>query len=222
MKRPQTRVVLAMTADGKIADEARSPARFGSAIDKSHLEKQICLVDGVIFGAGTLRAYGTSLPISDPLLLANRAKLKLPPQPIHIVCSASGNLNPQLRFFSQPIPRCLVTTSRGAKLWQNKKHYFDRILISDRVDWIEIFARLIELGINKLAILGGGELVASLVALDLVDEIYLTICPLILGGANAPTPVEGIGLSAKTAKRLELVGIEQVESEVFLQYRVQH
>ncbi len=221
MKRPQTRVVLAMTADGKIADSSRSPARFGSAIDKAHLEKQISLVDGVIFGAGTLRAYGTSLPISDPKLLENRAKLNLPPQPIHIVCSASGNLNPELRFFSQPIPRWLLTTPSGAKLWQDNR-YFDRILISQGIDWIAIFAELAELGFKKLAILGGGELIASLLALDLIDEFYLTICPLILGGSKAPTPVEGIGLSFQLAKKLKLVNIERIENEIFLHYRLKH
>ena len=31
-------VILAMTADGKIADRKRSPARFGSAADKAHLD----------------------------------------------------------------------------------------------------------------------------------------------------------------------------------------
>jgi len=222
MKRPQTRVVLAMTADGKIADEKRSPARFGSAIDKAHLEKQISLVDGVIFGAGTLRAYGTSLPIKDPNLLANRAKSNLAPQPIHIVCSASGSLDPNLPFFNQPIPRWLLSTPKGAKRWQNNKDSFDRILIANPIDWMEIFARLAELGIKKLAILGGGELIASLLPLDLIDEFYLTVCPLLLGGKNAPTPVEGIGLDPKVAKKLYLVGIEAIESEVFLHYRLQH
>ena len=222
MKRPQTRVVLAMTADGKIADKTRSAARFGSAIDKAHLEKQISLVDGVIFGAGTLRAYGTSLPISDRNLLENRAKLHLPPQPIHIVCSASGNLDPKLRFFSQPIPRWLLTTPKGAKLWQDRLDRFDRILVSQAIDWIPQLAELAELGLKKLAILGGGKLVASLLTLDLIDEFYITVCPLILGGSKAPTPVEGIGLDFLFAKKLQLVGVDRQNSEVFLHYRLQH
>ena len=35
--RPHTTVVMAMSADGKIADVRRSPARFGSLADKAHL-----------------------------------------------------------------------------------------------------------------------------------------------------------------------------------------
>lgn len=71
-KRPQTTVILAMTADGKIADFQRNPSRFGSQADKAHLEEQISLMDGVLFGAETLRAYGTTLSITNSLLLETR------------------------------------------------------------------------------------------------------------------------------------------------------
>jgi 5-amino-6-(5-phosphoribosylamino)uracil reductase len=77
------------------------------------------------------------------------------------------------------------------------------------------------LGVGRLAILGGGELVASLLKADLVDEFWLTICPLILGGTAAPTPVEGEGFFPQLAPRLELLGVEAIAQEVFLHYRLQ-
>jgi 5-amino-6-(5-phosphoribosylamino)uracil reductase len=82
-------------------------------------------------------------------------------------------------------------------------------------------AQLKELGLHKLGILGGGELVASLLAMDLIDEFWLTVCPVILGGATAPTPVEGIGFSDKQARHLELLSMEQIEGEIFLHYKLQ-
>ncbi|NES85974.1 MAG: RibD family protein, partial [Moorea sp. SIO2B7] len=230
MNRPQTTVILAMTADGKIADVERSPARFASSTDKNHLEKQISLVDGVIFGAGTLRAYGTTLPISNPQLLQARKKQQKPLQPIHIVCSASGEIDPKLRFFSQPVPCWLLTTSRGAKYWQEMtEDKFERILVAEiisknketisnpkskiqpplyppkegipkSINWIDAFTQLGQLGFKKLAILGGGKLIASLLAADLIDEFWLTVCPVIFGGTIAPTPVEGVGFSPQQAK----------------------
>lgn len=226
--RPSTTVILAMTADGKIADEKRSPARFGSAADKAHLEEQISLVDAVLFGAGTLRAYGTSLPITNQNLLQQREKRSRSPQPIHIVCSASGEIDPKLRFFQQPLPRWLLTTATGAKLWQEKRE-FAKILVFETknnlnksLDWSEALTQLKLLGIDKLAILGGGELVASLIKANLIDELWLTICPVIFGGREAPTPVEGIGFSQQQAQRLELLSLKQVGQEIFLHYRLQH
>ncbi len=226
--RPSTTVILAMTADGKIANERRSPARFGSAADKAHLEEQISLVDAVLFGAGTLRAYGTSLAITNPDLLQQRKKRSQSPQPVHIVCSASGKIDPQLRFFSQPLPRWLLTTATGAKLWQGKREFAQILVfeIKDKLikslDWSEALTKLKLLGVDKLAILGGGELIASLLKADAIDEFWLTICPVIFGGREAPTPVEGIGFFQQQGQRLELLSVKQVEQEIFLHYRLQH
>ncbi len=229
--RPQTVVILAMTADGKIADFQRSPARFGSTEDKNHLEQQIALVDGVIFGAETLRAYGTSLPITNPELLQWRAKQHKPPQPIHFVCSASGKIDPKLKFFSQPINRCLITTKIGAKFWQNKSE-FEQVLIIDSPNttieetesnsnhWQTTLYQLKQLKINKLAILGGGELVGSLFQENLIDELWLTVCPVIFGGKDSPTPVAGKGFLQSQAIKLELIEVKQIQQEVFLHYSV--
>ena len=126
--RPHTTVVLAMSVDGKIADFRRSPARFGSLADKIHLEKQIAASDAVLFGAGTLRAYGTTMTISQAILLQQRKEVNKHPQPVHIVISRSANLNPDIKFFQQPVSRWLLTTSLGANLWQ-KRSEFERVLV---------------------------------------------------------------------------------------------
>jgi 5-amino-6-(5-phosphoribosylamino)uracil reductase len=221
--RPHTTVILAMSADGKIADTERSSARFGSAIDKAHLETQIAQADGVLFGAGTLRAYGTTLRVINPTLLQQRQQQNKPPQPIQIVCSQSAQLDLSAPFFRQPVPRWLITTAIEANSWHSSR--FERILTIDEVDegidWIVALQELCLLGIQRLAITGGGILVASLLALNLIDELWLTVCPLLLGGTNAPTPVEGIGFPENLAPRLELLSARAIEQEVFLHYRLQ-
>lgn len=223
--RPHTTAILAMTADGKISDFKHSAARFGSANDKTHLEQQVSLVDGVLFGAATLRSYGTTLSVSSPILLNERIKRSQQPQPVQIVVSASADLNPHWRFFQQPVPRWLLTVPSGAAQWRSQPG-FERILIVHgtkenklAINWAATFKQLHELNLSKLAILGGGELVASLLAADLIDELWLTICPVIFGG-NAPTPVGGKGWIQSQAKKLKLVETKQVEQEVFLHYLV--
>ncbi len=225
-KRFQTTVILAMTADGKIADFQRTPSRFGSQADKAHLEEQISLVDGVLFGAGTLRAYGTTLPISNPKLLEARKQKKQPLQPIQIVVSGSGEIDPNFRFFSQSIPRWLITTTAGANTWNKQSHQgFDKLIITDvnqplTIDWDKAFEKLYQFGLRKLAILGGGTLVASLLEANLIDELWLTICPFILGGVTSPTPVEGTGFMSHQGKPLELLTVKHIEQEIFLHYRL--
>ncbi len=221
--RPWVLVVLAMSADGKIADRDRSPARFGSERDRAHLETQIAGVDGVLFGAGTLRAYGTTLPVTNPELLQQRRSQGKLEQPVHVVVSRSGELDPNLRFFRQGVPRWLLTSATGAQRWQGEAAFEQVIVVPDGDDglnWSIALANLHQMGLQRLAVTGGGELVASLVAIGAIDELWLTVCPLLLGGATAPTPVEGNGRLAAIAPRLNLLSVEQIEDEVFLHYRV--
>ena len=296
-----TTVILAMSADGKITDCALTAARFGSANDKSHLEQQVANSDAVLFGNGTLRAYGTTLRVISPDLLEQRKVQGKPPQPVQIVCSRSRQFDPNWRFFQQPVPRWLLTGQDGDTAEEDtampfpypikdcrdtalpspspmqeedtavpfpypmtdcrdtalpspsptqeeetavpfpypmtdcrdtalpspsptQDSKFDRTLIANtiagEIDWIDAFQQLETLGIKRLAILGGGKLVASVLAAGLIDELWLTVCPLILGGVDAPTPVEGKGFLAGLAPKLELLAVKQVGGEVFLHYRV--
>lgn len=217
--RPHVTVVLAMSADGKIADVWRSPARFGSAQDKSHLEAQISQADGVLFGAGTLRAYGSTLRVTDPDLVQQRQQQGKPPQPVHIVCSQSAQLDPNSVFFRQPVPRWLLTTVTQV----NEQMPFERVITvgkGERLDWVDALQQFRRLGLERLVVTGGGEVVASILGVGGIDEIWLTVCPLLLGGRDAPTPVGGTGMLEGMAPRLALLGVEAIAQEVFLHYRV--
>lgn len=213
-----------MSADGKIADFHRSAARFSSAFDLAHLETQIAAADAVLIGGGTLRAYGTTLSVQQPSLIEQRLQRGQPAQPTHIIWSPSANLDPNCRFFQQAVPRGLLTTAAGAKRWQQGA--FDQIWAIPELgagiwSWPQAIDQLHHSGIERLAVLGGGQLVSELLGQGLVQELMLTVCPLLLGGNAAPTPVDGAGFLAETAPRLTLVACRQVGQEVLLHYRMQ-
>ncbi|MBW4579409.1 MAG: RibD family protein [Tildeniella nuda ZEHNDER 1965/U140] len=212
-----------MSADGKIADRSRAAARFGSALDKAHLEQQVAKADGVLLGAGTLRAYGTTLRVVQPEWLVQRQQRDKALQPVQIVCSRSAVINPQLSFFQQPVPRWLLTTTIGSRQWQEGEA-FERIFVVEtatgEIAWQAAFEQLWASGLKHLAVLGGGALVASLLEANLVDELWLTVCPLLLGGVDAPTPVDGAGIMAALAPRLQLLEVRSISDEVFLHYKV--
>ena len=220
--RPTTTVVLATSADGKISDTSRSHPRFGSQEDFDHLERQVAQADAILFGAATLRAGGSAMRVMKPELIEQRQGAGLPEQPIQIVCSRSGKIDPTLKFFQQPVPRYLLTTAEGAQHWQDQPG-FDEIFsdtADQEVDWHQAFQRLHQQQIGSVAVLGGGEIVAALLKADLIDELHLTLCPLLLGGKEAPSPVEGTGFSQEEAPKLELISCRQIEQELFLHYRV--
>lgn len=230
-----------MSADGKIADASRNAARFASARDKAHLEARVAEADATLFGAGTLRAYGTTLPVTNPALIDQRRSRHQADQPIQIVCSAIGKLDPQWPFFQQAVPRWFLTTLEGMQSWRaygvdGEKHsgarHFDHVLITERpFNWHNVMQDLFKgksalsaaadrSSVKQLVVMGGGELVASLLCDGLMDELYLTVCPLLIGGKTAPTPVGGLGFMLPRTPQLTLNSCQVEADEVFLHYSV--
>jgi 5-amino-6-(5-phosphoribosylamino)uracil reductase len=224
----KTTLVLAMTADGKIADVTKSPPTFGSDRDYAHMVEQILLADVVLVGSGTLLDGNESneeVREPDRALIQARIDRGQTPQPPQIICSRSGKIDPALPFFSQPIERWLLTTKKGSIDWIDRTS-FDRILVCETadgsdIDWQAVKVKLAELGVENICFLGGAELSASLFAADFIDELWLTICPFIYGGSAAPSPVSGVGFTPALAPRLKLLSVDRVEQELFLHYQVE-
>ncbi|HTD68295.1 MAG TPA: dihydrofolate reductase family protein, partial [Candidatus Limnocylindria bacterium] len=78
-----------------------------------------------------------------------------------------------------------------------------------------------EWNVRRLLCEGGGELNGALFRADLVDEVYLTLCPKIFGSREAPTMADGIGVgSLGEAIPLKLKSSQRIGDELFLIYSV--
>ncbi|MGI0481212.1 RibD family protein [Geminocystis sp. CENA526] len=225
---PSLSAIVAMSVDGKISIASDKPARFSSKADLEHLESKISEYDAIIFGGNTLRAYGTSLVIKNPYLLAKRQKKNQPLQPLNIVCSPSGNIPPDIPFFSQPLHRGLLTTNRGLIYWQeqiktfnseNNASFFEQIFTFDYpFNWQDILKKIYALNYHKIAILGGSQLISSLLQENLIDDLWLTICPLIIGHKNATNLLDNNLFSSSI--ELKLIEVKQIKEELFLHYLI--
>jgi 5-amino-6-(5-phosphoribosylamino)uracil reductase len=182
------RLVLAVSLDGRLAPAEGGPAQLGGEGDRRVLEEALTGADAVLLGAQTLRLHGSSCLIHAPDLLRQRRELGLPPQPTVVVWSRSGQFSPQLPFFEQPLERWLLrsaTTSASASVTG-----FQRILPFE--DWPATLARLSGLGVRRMVVLGGGQLAAALVAAQALDELQLTLCPMLLGGSHGWLPAHAV------------------------------
>jgi 5-amino-6-(5-phosphoribosylamino)uracil reductase len=210
-----------MSADGHISDAQRSPIRLGSAVDRDHLEQRLAAADAVLVGATTVRALGHGLLVADPRLRESRRRRGRPEQPIQIVVSRSCMFDRSIPFFSEPAVRWLVTV-RETEGSPEGARGFDDVLVAGQtngvVDWVSALSLLKERGVEQLCVLGGGQVVAGIVVADLADALWLTVCPVLVGGANAPTPVDGPDLALGALPPLTLVSARQVGQEVFLHY----
>ncbi len=176
--------MLAISLDGRLAPPGGGAAQFGGAGDRRVLEEALAWADGALLGAETLRRHGTTCLIRAGDLLARRRGQGRPDQPTALVLSRGGLLPERLPFWHQPLQRWWLRPAGPPpqEAVAVSAPRFDRVLSFG--DWAELLAGLAAAGLERLVLLGGADLASQLVAADLVDELQLTICPILLGGEH--------------------------------------
>ena len=178
--RPEVRLVLAISLDGRLAPAEGGAAQLGGKGDRVALEQALAWADACLIGAGTLRAHQCTCLIRNQALVDQRLASGRPDQPAAVVVSRSPDFSRSWRFFQQPLRRWLIAP---AAMDQG----FDRwIPLAD--SWPQQLADLGAAGLQRLVLLGGAQLAADLLAADCVDGLRLTLVPRVLGGSNTWLP----------------------------------
>jgi 5-amino-6-(5-phosphoribosylamino)uracil reductase len=196
---PQLRLVLAVSLDGRLAPAEGGAAQLGGSGDRRVLEESLAWADGCLIGAETLRLHGSTCLIHAPDLLEQRHGAARPPQPASLVVSRSGQFPAQLPFFQQPIDRWLLAPASPASVPDqpsdqapDQRHLhvpgFQRHLPLE--PWPRLLSGLAAEGLERLLVLGGAQLAASLLREGLIDELQLTLCPQVLGGPHGWVPLQ--------------------------------
>jgi riboflavin biosynthesis pyrimidine reductase len=226
--RPYVLMNMVMSADGKVVIEGTEQG-IGSKVDQRLMRELRVNADIVLNGAGTLRASGTSSRVGDAALEELRMNRGKPRSPIAAVISRSGDLPLDRLFFTARDFDAVVFLSSQAPPERR-----DAIIATGRPVHVvpsgsEVQAMLAtmrhDLGLEVLLVEGGPDVNAQLWALDAVDEFFLTLGPVIVGGRYTLTAVGGpTHFSRETAPRLDLVSAipNEETGEVYLRYRRRH
>jgi 5-amino-6-(5-phosphoribosylamino)uracil reductase len=202
----------AISLDGRINTRERRFNFFGSARDHARMSLLRAEADAVLVGGATFRNWPhPSLPDAD-----DRARLL--GRPWNIVVSRTLDVPLEPAFLGEPAIRPLFLTR--AESLRNKALRVDAEGWAGEggdlpVAWmLEQIARR---GVERLLIEAGGDLLFQFLAADAIDEMYVTLCPLVVGG-RAPSLVDGAGFDFADLRRLRLVSAEPEGDEVFLHY----
>jgi 2,5-diamino-6-(ribosylamino)-4(3H)-pyrimidinone 5'-phosphate reductase len=230
--RPHVTVNMAMTADGKVDTVDRRGARISTDADTRRVNALRAEADAIMVGGHTLLAEDPRLTVRSEALVESRRRRGRAPQPARVaVVSAipdpesGADLGPESRFLhGEPAPVIVVTTERTEPAVRRRLAAAGAevvVLGARRVDLAAALGGLARRGIRRLLVEGGGTLVAELLRLGLVDEIQLFVGPLVFGGRDAPTPVEGPGFGPDGAITLRPAGVTDLGPEgVVLHYVV--
>ncbi|MBL9175832.1 MAG: RibD family protein [Verrucomicrobiales bacterium] len=223
-KRPWVVVNMAMSADGKVASANRRVTRIGSDQDLEALYALRSTADAILCGARTVEETNATLGNGGERHRRNRRRRGLQEFPLRIVASAAGSLSSKAELWRHSFsPIIVLVTPRASASRIRRLRRLANDVVTYAGDPKSLGTALARLaarrGIRRLVVEGGGILNAALFAADCVDEIHLTLCPLLMGGRTAPSIADGPGFAElANAKHFKLVSAKPHGRELFTVY----
>ncbi|WP_438870576.1 pyrimidine reductase family protein [Paractinoplanes bogorensis] len=207
---PTLRMNFIAGADGAVTVDGLSGGLHGPG-DKEIFDSLRMVCDALIVASGTVKAENYDALRLTPEARAWRRANGLPEYPLMVVVSRSMDLDwDQLIFSDAPI-RPIVLTHRGARA----PDHADLIAVGDdEVDLAAGVEALHERGATQLLCEGGPTLFGSMIAADLVDELCLTVAPLLVGGEAGRISTG----PATDPRRMTLRHVLTLEDMLFLRY----
>jgi len=212
----RTIACLAATLDGKIASAQNLRARFGSSEDLTHLLAVRNQADAILCGGETFRQH----------MGIRKGNVQTVP-PLQIIMTRKFDLSPEAGLFRKsvtytPAVPILIVSPQPAPP-HIKAQYPDHVewLVTGADNPVPVIMELLaQKGIETLSVEGGGHIVNLFLQAKALDEFYLTLCPLFLGGQSDSSLVTGPGFSIADAPRTEVIQAEWKGQELYMHLKV--
>lgn len=206
---PFVRVNFVSSADGAVSVDGVSEG-LGSPADQRVFGLLRRLAEVVLVGAGTARA-------EDYRGARRPTRGTDAPPPIAVV-TGSADLDPRSRLFTDTAVPPIVLTLASAP--QERRDAITAaggdVVVLERLTPDALLGELARRGLHRVLCEGGPSLFGSLVAADAVDELCLTVAPLLAGGSAGRI---AHGPAGTPPRSLELVGALHSDGALLLRYR---
>jgi riboflavin biosynthesis pyrimidine reductase len=212
--RPFFAANMVTSLDGRAAIGGRSKL-LGSERDAELLMGLRTRFDALLVGASTLRSerYGPLVRNPDTRLARERAGLE--PDPLAVVMTRSMDLPWDCPLFTEGVGRVVIYTGVDREPPPTATEV-EVVAVGSDPDVVGLAAWLDGAGIRSVLCEGGPEILGQLLQADLLDELFLTVHPVITGEADAPRIVEGPG---GAITEFELIEVSREGDELFTRFR---
>ncbi len=184
-RRPWIRANFVSSLDGAVTADGAS-AGLGTPADKLVFSVLRELADAVLVGAGTVRTENYGGVRLSETVQADRTARGMTAVPPIVVVTASGDIDPRSRVFTDTAEPPIVITTVGVGADARSRLEAagaDVVAVSgDHVSTASILRTLDERGLHRVLCEGGPGLFGQLVADDAVDDVCLTVSPMLVAG----------------------------------------
>ena len=201
----------AMSLDGKIATHTGDSKWVTGPDARALVQRMRRETDAIMVGANTIVA-------DDPQLTARGDDNQpLARQPSRVTLDSQCRMPVRSQLLRQPGQTLVYTTASApaANVSGLLRAGADVVTVSTTSDGLvdpqEVLADLGQRGVVNLLVEGGGKTLGSLFDAELVDKVHAFVAPVIIGGIDAASPVEGVGSELMVhTHRLEHTSLRQV------------
>jgi riboflavin-specific deaminase-like protein len=215
--RPYVLINMVASVDGRTAVEGKASG-LGTAADRSVMRTLRSKSDAVMVGGGTLRAEKVSLGLDtdDPR-----------PRPLAVIWTATGDVGLHRNLVRDPHQSLLVLLSEHADegvernlrdLAQVRRVPARAGAMIDTEKALQVLKT--EYGIDLLLCEGGPTLNHALISANLADELFVTLAPVLLGGAASEAP-SITKHHPDGPSGLHLLSAHPIGDELFLRYAIE-
>ncbi len=207
----------AVSVDGKIATKTGDSQWITGEEARRYAHGLRRVSDALIVGVNTIIADDPQLTARYDTELASSRR-----QPMRVIADSSGRTPASSRIFRAPGKTLIATTASTEPARESQlREVGAEVLVlpteEGRVDLSELLRALGQRGITSVLVEGGGTLLGSFFDRGLVDKVYAFIAPVVVGGEEATTAVEGRGVSKMAeALRLHSLIVERLGDDVMI------
>ncbi|MGH9186504.1 MAG: dihydrofolate reductase family protein [Acidimicrobiales bacterium] len=212
--RPHAVAVMIMSADGRATVEGRSGG-LGNPADRALFRELRAIADAVLVGPRTLsiEQYATLL---EPAQRARRLEAGLPPEPILATVSRRAELPLEIPLLADPFARIQLYTGEDVEVGEWAAEVRIVRMTPDALEPAQIVRHLGEAcGARLVVCEGGPTLLRALIAASCLDDLVITIAPLLVAGTET-TVLRGDELEPPV--ELELRGTWRGGDHLFVHY----
>ncbi|MGW0508745.1 dihydrofolate reductase family protein [Streptomyces olivaceoviridis] len=217
MPLPYVLLSAAVSLDGYLDDTGPERLLLSSPADFDRVDAVRASVDAILVGAGTIRADNPRLLVNSAERRAARVAGGKPEYPLKVTVTATGDLDPDARFWHTGGDKIVYTTDQGAERAARRLgSTADVVPLGPALDWRALLEHLHDVrGVGRLMVEGGGTVHTQLLHQGLADELQLVLAPLFVGDPAAPRL---FGPGAYQPGRLRLLDTRRIEDVVLMRY----